>query len=215
MPSASNPTSSVISLFATPISYRVYENNTDLNRQLAQNIRKDVANYDSDDNMRAHQGGYYSRGGFFAANTDCTRKLASLVQQNIRQYLGEVVSVEYADLANFKLQTWVGVTRRGDYQTPHVHAGANISGVYYVTVPDCPEPQGNIEFITPVDAQEMSFLREVSHSKATIKPRAGGLLIFPSYLRHYTHPFDSDEDRICVVFNVFINQTKKRSPEST
>ncbi|NER03047.1 MAG: hypothetical protein F6K17_10635 [Okeania sp. SIO3C4] len=101
--------------------------------------------------------------------------------------------------------TWVALTRSGDYQRPHVHTGATISCVYYVTIPDCPSPQGRIDFITPIDVQEMTFLPNFSYGRITFDPQPGGLLIFPSYLRHYTQPFYGDGDRICVVSNVYVN----------
>jgi uncharacterized protein (TIGR02466 family) len=192
----------IIYAFASPIAYQVHQNVSDLNDRLAQSIRDMAKNNESDDEYRSHHGGYYSRGGFFASGADGAKELAKRLQLGFSEYIAELTAPEYGRVADLRFQTWVGLTRSGDYQRPHVHPGATLSCVYYVTVPDRPSPQGRIEFITPIDMQEMTFLRNISHGRITIDPRPGGLLIFPSCLRHYTQPFYGEGDRICVVTNV-------------
>ena len=80
------------------------------------------------------------------------------------------------------------------------------AGVYYVEVPDKPEPQGCIDLLTPIDLKEMTFLKGDSNTHCRIVPKAGDLLIFPAYVKHHTHPFFGDGVRIAVVFNVGVSR---------
>ena len=113
-------------------------------------------------------------------------------------------------VTNVTLQGWVALTRKGDYQTPDIHRGANIRGVYYVAMANCEPPAGCIDCITPIDVQEATFLRGLSRSHCRVVPRSGSLVIFPSYLRHFTHPFKTEDERLCVVFNAFVEQSARK-----
>ena len=132
------------------------------------------------------------------------RDVQNLFKRSLEDYLRELDVLQ--TLKQLQLQGWVALTRSKDYQTPHVHAGSTISGVYYVQFPKVEEPAGCIEFITPIDAQEMTFLKKHSRSYCRIMPKAGLMTLFPSYLRHFTHPFESDVERISIVCNAFIVQ---------
>ncbi len=99
----------------------------------------------------------------------------------------------------------------------HVHPGALWSGVYYV---QAPEGAGQIEFTDPRTVTIMnsaSFIpkqrRQVEcWTKVKVKPVAGKMLFFPSWLYHSVEPNLAQGDgleseRIIISFN--INQVKK------
>lgn len=194
----------VTQVFATPIYYDAKAGPAALNATLAATIRELAANNPSHDAFRAHRGGYYSPGTFFDASLPGVAGARDVVSAGLNAYFQELGIA--GTIERIELMGWVALTRAGDYQTPHVHAGSMLSGVYYCTMPDAPEPQGCIDFITPIDAQEMTFLKGLSRSYCRVKPEAGALVIFPSYLRHFTHPFDGAGERICVVFNAAVRQ---------
>jgi uncharacterized protein (TIGR02466 family) len=195
-------------VFSTPIYFDERAGNNELNSELATLIRKRAASEVSDDAFRAHQGGYYSDGEFFKNQVPCIKEVAGVIRGGLNHYFKDIGVAD--SIANVALQGWVALTRAGDYQTPHIHRGANISGVYYVNMSSCEPPQGCIDFITPIDVQEATFLYGLARSHCRVVPRSGSLVIFPSYLRHFTHPFKSDDERICVVFNAFVEQRKRR-----
>lgn len=208
MPPTTDESNAITQAFASPIAYWTFDQ-SELNGRLAASIRSMAASTPSDDEHRAHRGGFYSRGGFFASGLDGASELSALAHKSVRRYIASLTSHDYAKEVDLRFTTWVALTRQGDYQTPHVHFGSTISGVYYVCVPACPPPQGCLEFITPVGEQEMSFLRPMRASRVTIQVKAGGLVLFPSYLRHYTQPFEGEGDRICVVFNVEVEPRRR------
>lgn len=195
-------------VFSTPIFFDKHAGNESLNRELATLIKSRASIETSDDTFRAHQGGYYSDGTFFDEQAPCVQTVMQVVRKGVSSYIQDIGVSD--TVTNVKLQGWVGLTRAGDYQTPHIHRGANISGVYYVSMANCEPPAGCIDFITPIDVQEATFLRGLSRSHCRVVPNAGSLVIFPSYLRHFTHPFNTDDERICVVFNAFVEQAARK-----
>ena len=194
-------------VFSTPIYFDENAGDQSLNQSLAGLIREREKSETSDDAFRAHQGGYYSDGHFFDDSAPCVSSVVKVIRAGLENYIRDIGASKTVD--RITLQGWVALTRAGDYQTPHIHRGANISGVYYVSMAKCEPPQGCIDFITPIDVQEATFLYGLSRSHCRVVPSAGALVIFPSYLRHFTHPFDTDDERICVVFNAFVEQQKR------
>jgi len=156
----------------------------------------------SDDRGRAHVGGWYSRGGFLSRPQPEIRLLKEFIQGSVREYIAKAGDNSTAERTRLDIHSWVALTQPNDYQSPHVHPKSQISAVYYVNVPDTPPPQGNLVFVTPLCEQEMSFVPSLSPSSMSVKPQGGMLVLFPSYLRHYTHPFYSGEDRSLVVATI-------------
>ncbi|MAT92715.1 MAG: hypothetical protein CME59_08945 [Halioglobus sp.] len=190
----------LVNAFATPIAVKHYPKASEINDALHRIILSMSREAPSDDAGRAHVGGWYSRGGFLARKEPEVTQLQGFFSRSLRKYLAGVVSEEFAQAAKINLHTWVALTQAREYQPPHVHAKSHISGVYYVNVPDCPQPQGDLEFITPVGEQELDFFASISATSYKVRPRPGDLVLFPSYLRHYTHPFFEGADRSLVVF---------------
>lgn len=92
---------------------------------------------------------------------------------------------------------------RGGFQIPHYHRDAWISGVYYVRLPNVISPaddsnQGWIEFGRGPD----DIFQRSSPPTRRIHPQEGKLIAFPSYFWHRTLPFQDDQERLCISFNL-------------
>ena len=103
---------------------------------------------------------------------------------------------------------WSIVNPPGSSNRAHVHPGALWSGVYYVRAP---EGAGHIEFTDPRTVQIMNPAAHTPNvkrkrecwSRVKVKPEAGKMLIFPSWLFHSVEPnTSSDGDRVVISFNV-------------
>ena len=196
-----------IAAFATPIFLRHYADTAELNDTLAETIRQMAHSQQSSDRFRSHQGGFYSDDSFFRTKLPGVERLERLVQHAVTDYIREVEGPN-APTLRVDLSAWVALTRAGDYQAPHVHGGATLSGIYYVEVPDVTEPQGCIDLLSPLEQQEMSFLKRYSKTHCRVCPKVGDLLIFPAYCKHFVHPFTGADDRIAVVFNATVYQQR-------
>ncbi len=98
---------------------------------------------------------------------------------------------------------WGVVLDAGAYQVPHIHPSAWLSGVYYVHLPravdaDDPAHAGWIEFGRPY----WDFQIRAEPETRLVKPEEGLMLLFPSYTFHRTLPFEGDEERISIAFDV-------------
>lgn len=87
------------------------------------------------------------------------------------------------------------------FHTNHVHPKGWISSCYYVALPDAVADkegkQGWIKFGEP--AFDAGFKEPV---RRAIQPKAGRLVLFPSYMWHGTIPFHSRDARTTIAFDV-------------
>jgi uncharacterized protein (TIGR02466 family) len=83
----------------------------------------------------------------------------------------------------------------------HVHPLGWISSAYYVQVPDevskSETHDGGIKFGEPDINIGWKGI-----AKRKIQPKAGRLVLFPSYMWHGTMPFESNDPRMTVAFDV-------------
>ena len=105
--------------------------------------------------------------------------------------------------ARYRLTAWSIVLENQGHQIPHIHPSAWLSGVYYVALPPGLEAAtdstaGWIEFGQPPDHYHGTKQPELTLEK----PRAGLLVLFPSYFYHRTIPFDAAGRRISIAFDV-------------
>jgi uncharacterized protein (TIGR02466 family) len=115
---------------------------------------------------------------------------------------------------DYGLYAWTTILQSGGHQAPHMHARGWLSGVYYVELPklmsaaaqDHAAPEhavqdqaGWIEFGRP---PKTYVLRREPCVRA-VQPRAGMMVLFPSYVFHRTIPFQSGGQRISIAFDVY------------
>ncbi len=110
------------------------------------------------------------------------------------------------DVATLKLKlfAWMNANPPGGFNAPHTHPGAHWSGVYYVSQPTVETgTSGMIEFLDPrTDLPNWRILKSPAfRAKKKIRPAAGEIVIFPSYLMHWVYPNETDEERVSIAFN--------------
>ncbi|HEX4267484.1 MAG TPA: 2OG-Fe(II) oxygenase family protein [Steroidobacteraceae bacterium] len=101
----------------------------------------------------------------------------------------------------FQLQSWVNLHDRGGFNFLHMHEASLLSGSFYLEVP---AGSGALCFRDPrAGVLHGSVKGSVpnGHADVRLKPSAGLLVLFPSWLEHYVEPHESDEPRICIAFN--------------
>ena len=88
----------------------------------------------------------------------------------------------------------------GGKHTPHRHANSYVSGIYYLT-----EGAPTV-FLDPVYARSLSSLEIPAlnnQDSLTIEPRAGTMVVFPSYVQHFTQPHYGKDNRLSIAWNSF------------
>jgi uncharacterized protein (TIGR02466 family) len=98
---------------------------------------------------------------------------------------------------------WGVVLKSQGHQSPHIHPPSWISGCYYIRVPKEVTMAGTgypgwIEFGRP----HRSFDAKAEPAITRVQPKEGLMLLFPSFFYHATVPFEFEETRICIAFDI-------------
>ena len=134
--------------------------------------------------------------------TELFSEITQFVESHAKIYWDNIEY--YNDVCPKIYQSWITKYHHGGFIDKHDHIPASISAVLYLSA--SPE-QGNVVFENPLEL----WLRTQPYSADKLKgsffeqeiPVAtGDLILFPSYLRHWTQPNRSQKDRIIMSFNL-------------
>jgi uncharacterized protein (TIGR02466 family) len=131
------------------------------------------------------------------------RDFVDLVGRNQRE-VAEFLRWDLRQCACALLGCWANINGKFAHNMVHNHPRSALSGVYYVQVA---EGCGNLFFRDPrpgavVLAPTVLEYNRWTSDKVTYKPQAGRMLLFPSWLDHGVEPNLSDEERVCLSFNL-------------
>ena len=184
-----------------------------LNRELLGELERMRGN--SKGVKKSNRGGWHSEGNLFDCDLEAVERVKHAAREVVYELTSKVTSkVEPTDF-DLKLFGWMNANPTGGFNAPHSHPGAHWSGVYYVSQPE-PDgaTSGMIEFLDPRSGlPNWRLLKSRAFkSKRKMRPKAGELIIFPSYLVHWVYPNSSKEERVTIAFNATF---KKRRATST
>jgi len=142
------------------------------------------------------------------------RTIISFFQTQVFKLLKEVEKAHDWETGEWgKFIPWLNINQKGNFNPPHIHPGNDYSGVYYLCVP---QDSGLIHFLDPRSAARLSSpdpktekLEENWYAKSnpydssifSYQPEEGKIIIFPSWLMHYSDPNRSEDLRISMPFN--------------
>ena len=120
-------------------------------------------------------------------------------------------SIKYHKYVKFKQSVsqelsniWVNINGKWHSNEYHNHAGASISGTYYIT------EGSNIVFKHPLNYLNLFFWKKevleeystTNSSTYTFSPKPNTLLLFPPWIEHKVKVNDTEKDRISIAFNM-------------
>jgi uncharacterized protein (TIGR02466 family) len=121
------------------------------------------------------------------------------ILQNCMRDLG---SSHYLHVDN----AWININYKTNWNRAHTHNASLLSGVFYLT-----SNNSDIEFIKDPDIntyfQENIYSKrdtELSYQSIKYTPIKGQLFIFPSWLRHSVYPSESENERVSIAFNTYM-----------
>jgi uncharacterized protein (TIGR02466 family) len=161
---------------------------------------------------KSNRGGWHSEGNLFESDAPSIQSIKDAAETAVVETTRKLNTKFDPAEFNLKLFAWMNANPVGGYNAPHTHPGAHWSGVYYVAQPDVEEgSSGMIEFLDPrFDLQHWKILdASAFRPKLTFRPSVGELIVFPSYLMHWVHPNQSDEERVTIAFNATFRRRKK------
>ena len=174
-----------------------------MNQGLRQLILAEEAEYAS--LGRSNIGGWHSRPDFLHRRNPALPALTNWVAWALRRMI-DTSSGTSAFAGTLSVTAWATICRGGAYHAPHSHPDSAWSGVYYVDAgtesPNQPL-SGVLEFIDPrAGVEAVTAPADPYGEPFRIRPRAGLLVVFPSWLFHWVHPYDGNAPRIAISFNV-------------
>jgi len=148
--------------------------------------------------------GSQTYGNLFDLEPDFTEEIQNIIRAEVDKYRFNLKDSEEGFIKNwpadYSISGWLVSMRNGGELRPHMHSEGWISGSIYINVPPkLKTDSGN--FVVCIEDE--TFVRKgVKSPKKIIDVVTGNLVLFPASLLHYTIPFESEEERIVLAFDV-------------
>ena len=148
--------------------------------------------------------GIQTSGNIFSQTKDSTEEIKNIIYSEIEKYRTHFQTSNEGFLKNwpkdFYINGWIVSMKSGGNLSPHMHEMGWLSGSIYINVPQKSKiDSGNL--VVCIE-NETTKKREDINPQKSIDVVTGSLCLFPSSLLHYTIPFNSDEERIVLAFDV-------------
>jgi uncharacterized protein (TIGR02466 family) len=138
-------------------------------------------------------------------NLDDVEQLKQSIKKNAFTYLETIgYNIDEFDLEISNL--WLNEMKSDSVHRPHTHYGFNLSGTYYI---DVPQDSGNILFADPVIINTCGNTPVKEHNNfnaryCTIFPENGDMLFWKSNLEHSVPPAKFEGTRRSISFDILI-----------
>jgi tetratricopeptide (TPR) repeat protein len=148
--------------------------------------------------------GDQSAGNLFSSESFLIKNIASIIRIEIENYFSHFAKSQEGLIKSwspsYDLHGWVIKMKSGGKLRPHMHEMGWISGSIYINVPQKNnENSGNLVLcIDDLENHEDAIQNPIK----IIDVFTGCMVFFPSSLMHYTIPFESNEERIVLAFDV-------------
>ena len=136
-------------------------------------------------------------------------KIKQFCEQQIKIYVNETINTK-EELDFYITQSWLNITKPGEYHHEHSHANSIISGVFYISTEEddkfaVADPNFKIKDILKFEPKMFNMW----NSNNWIFPvNNNELILFPSWLNHKVDPNEkATKDRISISFNTFVRGT--------
>ncbi len=199
----------VVPLFATPIVLIDLPDATALSADLRRTILE---------REKSHPGTEHSNLGGWQSEWDMDRwggapaiKLLAVARNSANKVTtnrqGQPVSITW------KANMWANINRTGHGNEFHSHPGSFWSAVYYVDdggIDADPSLAGELEFMDPRGPGPAMYAPHLAFGSAglsvganeVVRPRAGRMVMFPSWVLHQVRPYRGKAERISIALNL-------------
>jgi uncharacterized protein (TIGR02466 family) len=176
-----------------------------MNQELQALILAEEAKYSS--LGRSNIGGWHSRTDFLTRPEPAVAALITWLTWGVSRMV-DAAAGPGTFKGTLSVSAWATICRAGAYHAPHSHPDSAWSGVYYVEAgtenPERPI-NGVLEFLDPrAGVEAVSAPGDPYGEPVRVRPEAGLLVIFPSWLYHWVHPYAGQTPRIAVSFNASV-----------
>jgi tetratricopeptide (TPR) repeat protein len=162
------------------------------------------------ENKRSHKKqdllskGYQTSGNLFDVGNSFTDQIEKAIRLEIESYRINFQSSQEGFIrkwsTEYSLYGWLISMKSGGELLPHIHENGWLSGSIYINVPPKLKiDSGNLVVAVGKDSDTTNSRLNL---KKVIDVVSGSMVLFPASLMHHTIPFESDEERIVLAFDV-------------
>ena len=142
--------------------------------------------------------GSQTAGDLFQDKSQVIKNIKEILIKEIEDYRKRFENSKEGFIRNwpnkYQIRGWLINMNTGGKLDPHMHENGWISGAIYINVPPKKEKNSG-NFVVCIDDNQ-------KNNHQIINVETGSLVFFPSSLLHYTIPFESNEKRIVLAFDV-------------
>lgn len=144
--------------------------------------------------------GYQTYGNLFDLQQNEIKKIQQIIRLEVDKYRRYFKTNDEGFIGHwpseYYLNGWLVSMNSGGALRPHMHEKGWLSGSVYINVPSQLEgDSGNLVVCIEEDLTDIN-------QKESIDVVTGSLCLFPASLLHYTIPFESEEERIVLAFDI-------------
>jgi len=209
-PPSDGPRAQVRNLFPTPVTILAVPDAARINAALEARIFEREKTVESV--RHSNWGGWQSPTDFPDWCGDEGKAVLEIAQNLARSLTGDRQG--QAQNLRWRMNAWANVNRHGQGNEFHTHPGAYWSATYYVRdggAGENPELGGEFEIqdprgvgpamLAPMLAFRTAGGQSVGASEIIV-PKAGNLVVFPSWLSHGVRPYHGNDVRISIALNL-------------
>jgi hypothetical protein len=148
--------------------------------------------------------GYQTSGNLFEIENELTCQIQKAIRLEIERYRTNFETGEEGFLKKwpkeYSLYGWLISMKSGGELQPHIHEVGWLSGSIYINVP--PNSKNDSGKLVVALGKDSDATDSRQNSKKVIDVVTGSMALFPASLMHHTIPFESEEERIVLAFDV-------------
>lgn len=148
--------------------------------------------------------GYQTSGNLFDIKNAFTEKIQKIIRLEIEKYRINFENCKDGLIRkwpiDYSLYGWLIGMKSGGELKPHIHSDGWLSGSLYINVPPKAKAESGNLVVSLGEEKDATDTR--TNVKQTINVVTGSLVLFPASLTHYTIPFEAEEERIVLAFDV-------------
>ena len=144
-------------------------------------------------------------------------KIKQFCEQQLKIYVEELI-IPREEIEVYITQSWLNVTKPGEFHHEHSHSNSIISGVFYISTEEGDsitfiDPNFNLKHVLRIEPKEFNVWNSSICASPSI---TNELILFPSWMNHRVEPNEmATTDRISISFNTFVRGTLGSREEKT
>jgi tetratricopeptide (TPR) repeat protein len=148
--------------------------------------------------------GYQTSGNIFDRESNFTDQIQKYIRLEIEKYRVNFEISEEGFIkkwpVDYGLYGWLISMKNGGELQPHIHENGWLSGSIYINVPS--KTSVNSGNLVVALGKDSDAINSSQNSKKIIDVITGSMVLFPASLMHHTIPFESEEERIVLAFDI-------------